>query len=144
MRADPEEEAPAPFPWAWGWAAPGAGAGTRHDAEGSRQRYPRLPAPAVPLPGPAIRVGLIGVVLLTLLSSGAAPLGPYLLGISIDRYVIPRDGAGLMRLCLLLLAVYAFSAAATWVQAYVMAGVAQRTVRRTCGATCSPGCSGRL
>lgn len=76
------------------------------------------------------RAGLVGVVLLTALGSGAALLGPYLLGVAVDRYIIPRDSNGLLGLCLALLGVYAFSAGANWVQAYVMSGVAQRTVRQ--------------
>lgn len=121
---------PGAFPMGMGMGGPGGGGPGRGMMPKARAKDTRASLLRLCRYLARQRVGLIGVVLLTLLSSGAALLGPYLLGISIDRYVIPRDGAGLMRLCLLLLAVYAFSAAATWVQAYVMAGVAQRTVRQ--------------
>ncbi|WP_409347273.1 ABC transporter ATP-binding protein [Paenibacillus sp. MBLB4367] len=74
------------------------------------------------------RAGLVGVSVLTVLSSATAFLGPYLIGISVDRYIVSRDEQGLLWLCMLLLGVYAFSSVMAWVQAYVMAGISQRTV----------------
>ncbi len=56
-------------------------------------------------------------------------LGPYLLGLAIDNYIIPGDLPGLARLCLLMIGVYATTSLATWAQTYLMAGVAQNTVR---------------
>lgn len=75
------------------------------------------------------RAGLVAVFVLTALSSGLALIGPYLLGRAIDLYIIPRDYDGLVWLCFTLLAVYVLSTAMGWIQAYVMAGVSQRTVR---------------
>ncbi|TNJ65241.1 ABC transporter ATP-binding protein [Paenibacillus hemerocallicola] len=75
------------------------------------------------------RAGLVAVFVLTALSSGLALIGPYLLGRAIDLYIIPRDYDGLVWLCCTLLAVYVLSTAMGWIQAYVMAGVSQRTVR---------------
>ncbi|MFD0714597.1 ABC transporter ATP-binding protein [Paenibacillus sp. GCM10027626] len=75
------------------------------------------------------RAGLVAVVLLTALATGLTLVGPYLLGRAIDHYIIPHDYSGLVQLCLILLAVYAFSTVANWLQAYVMAGVSQHTVR---------------
>ncbi|WP_253735901.1 ABC transporter ATP-binding protein [Paenibacillus sp. FJAT-26967] len=74
------------------------------------------------------RKGLITVIILTVLSAGAGLIAPYLLGRAIDAYIIPRDYPGLLRLCFLLLGLYVFSSAMLWFQAYVMAGVTQRTV----------------
>lgn len=74
------------------------------------------------------RGGLIAVFALTAVSSGLALAGPYLIGVAIDRYILPRDYAGLLRLCAILLAVYAIGAVMSWVQAYVMIRVSQRTV----------------
>ncbi|MEI7026344.1 ABC transporter ATP-binding protein [Paenibacillus sp. y28] len=74
------------------------------------------------------RGGLVTVVVLTILSSLTALIGPYLLGKSFDDYIIPGHYDGLLSLCVLLLAVYAASALLTWLQGYVMAGVSQRTV----------------
>ncbi|AEI46290.1 ABC transporter related protein [Paenibacillus mucilaginosus KNP414] len=75
------------------------------------------------------RTGLILVFLFTLLSAGLALLGPYLIGRAIDEYILPRDYAGLLRLCLLLLGVYLISGAMNWIQTYIMSGVTQATVR---------------
>lgn len=55
--------------------------------------------------------------------------GPYLLGLAIDDYIIPGNLPGLARLCLLMIAVYAVTSLATWLQTYLMASVAQNTVR---------------
>lgn len=74
------------------------------------------------------RAGLISVTILTVLGSGLALLGPYLIGVAIDDYIVPRDRSGLLGLCMLLLGCYLFSGAATWIQSYMMAGVSQRTV----------------
>ncbi len=56
-------------------------------------------------------------------------LGPYLLTKAIDDYILPGDLAGLIWLCGVMLAVYALNSCFTWLQAYLMAGAAQRTVR---------------
>ncbi len=74
------------------------------------------------------RAGLLAVAILTALSSAATLTGPYLLGISFDRYIIPRDYDGLLRVSLILLVIYVIGAIAQWLQSYIMAAVAQRTV----------------
>jgi ATP-binding cassette subfamily B multidrug efflux pump len=74
------------------------------------------------------RTGLLTVAILTVLGSGLALLGPFLIGRAIDDYIIPRDRDGLLELCLLLLGCYVVSGAASWVQSYLIAGVSQRTV----------------
>lgn len=56
-------------------------------------------------------------------------VGPYLLGVAIDHYIIPGDLPGLTLICLLMLGAYALNALLTWVQAYVVAGAVQETVR---------------
>ncbi|KRF03147.1 multidrug ABC transporter ATP-binding protein [Paenibacillus sp. Soil766] len=74
------------------------------------------------------RTGLVTVAILTVVGSGLALLGPYLIGRAIDDYIIPRDRNGLLGLCLLLLGCYVISGAASWIQSYLIAGVSQRTV----------------
>jgi ATP-binding cassette subfamily B multidrug efflux pump len=66
---------------------------------------------------------------MVLVTTALNVLGPYLLGVAIDRFVTTGDLPGLARICLLMLAVYGLATLFTWLQAYVMAGVAQRTVR---------------
>jgi ATP-binding cassette subfamily B protein len=75
------------------------------------------------------RRALLGAAALIAISTGLNLAGPYLLGQAIDRYVVPHDLPGLARICLLMLAVYGLASLVTWLQSYVMAGVAQDTVR---------------
>jgi ATP-binding cassette subfamily B multidrug efflux pump len=56
-------------------------------------------------------------------------VGPYLLGLAIDQYILPGDLPGLARLIGLMLVVYLTNSLLTWLQAYIMAGAAQYTVR---------------
>jgi ATP-binding cassette subfamily B protein len=75
------------------------------------------------------RGALLLTALLVTCSTGLTVLGPYLLGVAIDRYILPGDLAGLVRISLVMLGVYAATSLVTWLQSYVMAGAAQRTVR---------------
>ncbi|MBS4177822.1 ABC transporter ATP-binding protein [Lederbergia citrea] len=75
------------------------------------------------------KAGLIGVTVFTAISAVLMLTGPYLIGISIDRYIIPRDYNGLFVLCFVLLGVYVASSAFSWLQMHVMAAVSQHTVR---------------
>ncbi|MDO3410825.1 ABC transporter ATP-binding protein [Saccharibacillus sp. CPCC 101409] len=75
------------------------------------------------------RAGLILVYILTALAALVTMISPYLLGVAIDRFITPGRLEGLLGLCLLLLGLYAGGAAATWLQAYVMTGVAQRMLQ---------------
>jgi len=75
------------------------------------------------------RRSLIVAVLTIVVTTGLTLAGPYLMGRAIDDYILPGDMPGLARISLLLIGIYILSSALTWVQAWVMAGVAQRTVR---------------
>ena len=75
------------------------------------------------------RWALAATLLLVLVTSGLDLLGPYLMGRAIDVYIDRRDLAGLARLLGLMLAAYITAAGGMWLQAYIMAGVAQRAVR---------------
>lgn len=74
------------------------------------------------------RTGLIMVYIFTILNAIVALIGPYLLGKAIDSAIIPRDYGLLVRLCFLLGGIYLLGSALSWVQAYVMTSVSQRTV----------------
>ncbi|OWR27300.1 multidrug ABC transporter ATP-binding protein [Saccharibacillus sp. O23] len=75
------------------------------------------------------RAGLILVYALTILAALVTMVSPYLLGVAIDRFITPGRSEGLWGLCVLLLGLYAAGAAASWLQAYVMTGVAQRMLQ---------------
>jgi ATP-binding cassette subfamily B protein len=72
---------------------------------------------------------LTGTAVLVGLSSGLALLGPYLLGVAIDDFIMTGDLPGLARTALLMLVVYLFAALTSWLETYVMAGAAQCAVR---------------
>lgn len=74
------------------------------------------------------RRGLISAALLVVLSTGLQLVGPYLMGVAIDEYIIPGDMNGLARIMVIMLVVYLAASLLTWLQATIMAGVAQRTV----------------
>nr|WP_285854442.1 ABC transporter ATP-binding protein [Paenibacillus elgii] len=74
------------------------------------------------------RAALAGVIALVLFGLALSLAGPYLIGTAIDRYIALRDPNGLLQLCVLLLAVYIGGSVVSWLQTYVMSGIAGRTV----------------
>jgi ATP-binding cassette subfamily B multidrug efflux pump len=72
---------------------------------------------------------LLGIVGLVVLTTVLGVLGPFLMGIAIDQFIMEEDLAGLARIALAMLGVYLLSSLSTWLQGSIMAGVAQRTVR---------------
>lgn len=74
------------------------------------------------------RAALLMVYIFTVLSSLTALLGPYLIGVTIDDYIVPRDYTGLVQICFIMLAIHLFGTLVTWVQAYIMTGLSQKTV----------------
>ena len=75
------------------------------------------------------RRSLVLTTALVVVSSGLSLLGPLLMGRAIDLLVATGDLAGVTRILVLMLVLYAVSSLARWAQDYVVAGVAQRTVR---------------
>ena len=55
--------------------------------------------------------------------------GPYLIGVAIDQYIIPRDWDGLFRISLVLAGVYTLAAATDMVVGWVMAAVSQKSLK---------------
>jgi ATP-binding cassette subfamily B multidrug efflux pump len=74
-------------------------------------------------------VGLIGTAVLVAVTTGGELLGPYLMGRAIDEYILVGDLQGLFHIVLLMVGVYVTTSLTTWLQTYVMAGVAHRAVR---------------
>jgi len=74
--------------------------------------------------------GSLAVVALTVVLNAALGIaGPYLIGIAIDRYIVPADSRGLAGILAVLLAAYAAGALITWLQAWVLPSTVQDTVR---------------
>lgn len=69
------------------------------------------------------------VFMLVCLAGAFSLAGPFLIGKAIDDYIIPGDFPGLLRISMLMTAAYGLGALATWLQNYVMIGLAQDTIR---------------
>jgi len=72
---------------------------------------------------------LIISTILVIFTSAISLLGPYLMGQAIDVYIGQRDLHGLSRLLILMVATYVVAALGTWLQTYLLAGLAQYSVR---------------
>lgn len=68
------------------------------------------------------------VILMVIASSILGLLGPYLMGVAIDKYIATKNVQGLFILLVLLGCVYVFQSIATFLQNYWMIGLAQTTV----------------
>jgi ATP-binding cassette subfamily B multidrug efflux pump len=75
--------------------------------------------------------GEIGVVfLLVLVYTILYLLGPYLMGVAIDRFISTKDAAGLARIALLMLSVYLLSSAFQAGAEFLMARISQRALQQ--------------
>src|SRR5699024_8639376 len=74
---------------------------------------------------PKRRHAIISLVVETSLLS---LVGPCLVGRIVDYYFIPREFNGLFRVLMILLASYVLLSATTFIQAYLMVGLSQRTI----------------
>jgi ATP-binding cassette subfamily B protein len=72
---------------------------------------------------------LIGTTILVVANTFVGLLGPYLMGMAIDAYISKGDLPGLARLLGWMTVTYILGSAGTWLQTYLMAGVAQYAVR---------------
>jgi ATP-binding cassette subfamily B protein len=72
---------------------------------------------------------LVGSGILVVVTSIISLLGPYLMGLAIDTYILKGDLAGLARILGLMGLTFLVSAGGTWLQTYIMVGMAQYAVR---------------
>lgn len=73
--------------------------------------------------------GRLGMVLIMIvLNSSLALLGPFLVGMAVDDFLVARDSSGLIYLLLGLMAVYLVYSLSGWLQNIWMIGIAQNTV----------------
>ncbi|GKU84741.1 ABC transporter ATP-binding protein [Niallia sp. NCCP-28] len=75
------------------------------------------------------RQGLLVVIFCTALTSCLLLLGPYLIGKTMDDYIVPHKFDGFILMGFLLLGVYFLGAVFTWIQQYVASSLSQNTVR---------------
>ena len=67
---------------------------------------------------------------MVLASSAFGLLGPYFVGVSIDRYIVTKDQSGLLYMLFGLLCIYGGYFLSSWLQNYWMIGIAQDTVHQ--------------
>lgn len=76
------------------------------------------------------KVELISVVIFVIISTLLSLVGPFLIGKTIDDYIVKLDVPGAIRMALILAGVYIASSVLTWLQTFVMIRVSQKTIRR--------------
>ncbi|PGD07730.1 multidrug ABC transporter ATP-binding protein [Bacillus wiedmannii] len=76
------------------------------------------------------KAALTFVIFLVFVTTLLGLLGPYLMGVIIDQYIVPKDLNGTARMCLLLIAIYGVTVLLTWLQTFVMVNVALKTIQK--------------
>ena len=76
------------------------------------------------------RLELISVVVFVIISTLLSLVGPYLIGKTLDDYIVKFDVSGAIRMALILAGIYTASSFLTWAQQFVMIRVSQKTIRR--------------
>ncbi|MDM5226871.1 ABC transporter ATP-binding protein [Cytobacillus sp. NJ13] len=77
----------------------------------------------------ACNKGLLSLVLfMVVISSAMGLLGPYLVGMAIDEYIVTKNSDGFIALLIWLGVIYVMNSLALWFQNYWMIGIAQETV----------------
>ncbi|URM32291.1 ABC transporter ATP-binding protein/permease [Cytobacillus firmus] len=77
----------------------------------------------------AYNKGLLYLVLfMVVISSAMGLLGPYLVGMAIDDYIVTKNSDGFIALLIWLGVIYVMNSLALWFQNYWMIGIAQETV----------------
>jgi ATP-binding cassette, subfamily B, multidrug efflux pump len=75
------------------------------------------------------KTALIASIIFVIVSTLLGLLGPYMIGVIIDEYIIPKDIAGTLRFLVFLTAVYSATALFTWLQSFMMVRVSIQTIR---------------
>ncbi|WP_042470504.1 ABC transporter ATP-binding protein [Bacillus ndiopicus] len=73
---------------------------------------------------------LVMVLVMVVISSALALVGPFLIGQMIDNYIVPGDFDGMLLMIGLLIAIYVVLALSLYLQNYWMIGIAQQTIYR--------------
>lgn len=76
------------------------------------------------------KLKLTGVILMVLVSSGLSLLGPYLIGVAIDNFIVNQQLTGLPVLLVALVVIYLFHSLSIFLQNFWMINIAQKTVYR--------------
>lgn len=73
------------------------------------------------------------VVLLIVITSVLGVLGPYFIGVAIDKYISVKDIPGTIKIIAILTIIYILNSLFTWLQTYIMVIVSQRTIKEIRG-----------
>ena len=76
------------------------------------------------------RAALTASVIFVIISTLLGLVGPYLIGVIIDEYIIPKDLGGTVRLLIMLAAIYVASSLFTWLQTLMMVRVSLQTIQK--------------
>lgn len=68
------------------------------------------------------------IILMVIASSSLSLLGPYMIGMAVDDFIVTKESAGLATLLIWLVFIYLFHSLAIFLQNFWMIGVAQNTV----------------
>ncbi|MCC2251378.1 ABC transporter ATP-binding protein/permease [Virgibacillus sp. AGTR] len=74
------------------------------------------------------KVKLTLIILMVIASSSLSLLGPYMIGMAVDDFIVTKESAGLAALLIWLVFIYLFHSLAIFLQNFWMIGVAQNTV----------------
>lgn len=122
-------------------AQPGHGGGGTAGARAAMPRGPGMPGRIERAKDPRhtlrrlvpyfdrFRARIVVVLFLVVAYSMLGLVGPYLLGVAIDQFIIAKQAEGLGRIALLMLAAYVLTNAFTLLSAWIMAGVSQRALK---------------
>lgn len=75
------------------------------------------------------KAALVASIIFVAISTLLGLLAPYMIGVIIDQYVIPKDITGTVRFLAFLAAVYGATALFTWLQTFMMVRVSLETIR---------------
>jgi ATP-binding cassette subfamily B protein len=76
------------------------------------------------------RPHILIIVILTIIGTLLSLVGPYLIGVAIDQYIIARDYDGLLRIALILMGTYAASSVTSMAAGWIMATISQRSLKK--------------
>jgi len=76
------------------------------------------------------RPHILTIVILTIIGTLLSLVGPYLIGVAIDQFIIARNYDGLIRLTLILLGAYAASSVTSMAAGWIMATISQRSLKK--------------
>ncbi|WP_431030557.1 ABC transporter ATP-binding protein [Lysinibacillus sp. LZ02] len=76
------------------------------------------------------KLGMLLATFLVIIGSLLGLIGPYLVGVITDEYILKLDVSGAIRMSIMLATIYTVYSLFTWLQFYVMIRVSQKTIRQ--------------